>query len=206
MNNEHTPNIYFTSDWHLFHTNVLKFDNRPFQDIHHMHRVLINNYNSTVSEGDICYFLGDMGMCKPNKMEPIISQLKGIKILILGNHDKSKNAMLRIGFHAILNGAVLEIANKRVTLSHCPLQGVFREDVTEMKGSKPGEMWHGEARHARRFSWSEVDSDFHLHGHVHSSPEEKILGRQFDVGVKANDYNPVSIRTIESWIGKYRKG
>ena len=54
-------NIYFTSDWHVGHDNVLKFDNRPFKDVDHMHRVLINNYNSTVKPDDVCYFLGDMG-------------------------------------------------------------------------------------------------------------------------------------------------
>ena len=48
--------IYWTSDWHIGHKAVIDFSNRPFKDCDDMHRVLINNYNSTVGTHDICCF------------------------------------------------------------------------------------------------------------------------------------------------------
>ncbi len=112
--------IYFTSDWHVGHANVLVLDKRPFQDLDHMHTVLVNNYNSTVGQEDLCYFLGDMGLCKSDALRDVVARLNGTKVLILGNHDKGATAMRRIGFDVVLNQAALEIAGKLVTMTHCP--------------------------------------------------------------------------------------
>lgn len=190
--------IYFTSDWHVGHANVLVYDQRPFRDLPHMHRVLINNYNATVRPEDLCFFLGDMGLGKGDLLQSVISELQGTKVLILGNHDKGATAMHRIGFDIVLNAATLEIAGQLVTMTHCPLRGVWREDTTDMRGAAEGDMWHGEHKQ-QRFS-TENTGQFHLHGHTHKGPEERTLGRQWDVGVRANDYRPISISAIESWI------
>lgn len=190
--------IYFTSDWHIGHANVLVYDQRPFTDLNHMHRVLVNNYNSTVGAEDICFFLGDMGLGKGDVLRKVVSELQGRKVLILGNHDKGATAIRRIGFEVVLNMAALEIAGQIVTMTHCPLRGVWREDTSAMKGAAPGDNWHGEHKQ-QRFS-TEDYGQFHLHGHTHKGPKERILNRQWDVGVRANDYRPVSISAVESWI------
>jgi calcineurin-like phosphoesterase family protein len=193
--------VFFTSDWHVGHANSLVFDKRPFRDLNHMHEVLINNYNSTVPEDGICYFLGDVGLSSSDATKKVISRLNGTKVLILGNHDKGHSAMYAMGFDVVLNAATLYIAGRRVTLSHCPLRGVFREDITGMKNAKDGDNWHGEHKNGPYTVTDE--GQFHLHGHIHSGPANKKLkidGRQFDVGVCANNYRPVSISAIESWI------
>lgn len=198
--------IHFTSDWHLGHANSIQFDGRPFKDIDHMHRVLVNNYNAQVPPDGVCYFLGDMGMLNNEKFSKIINELNGTKILILGNHDKGHAAMYNAGFTAVLNAAVLYITGERVTLSHCPLRGVFREECTKMGGYVPGNLWHGE--HKNQAFSVENEGQFHLHGHIHSGPANnklKIDGRQFDVGVPANNYRPVSLSEIESWITKTKQ-
>lgn len=195
--------IYFTADWHIGHKNVIDFDNRPFRNLDHMHNVLINNFNSTVSSFDITYFLGDAGLCNTRVLKDVIGCLRGTKVLLLGNHDKGVNAMYGIGFDAVLYAAEMRIAGQRVTLSHCPLLGVKREQNEGMVGGVDGEHWHGETRH-QRFSVADT-GQFHLHGHIHSpngGKSERICGRQFDVGVVANRYTPVSIGTIEKWIAK----
>lgn len=197
--------VFFTGDWHIGHANVINFDKRPFQDLDHMHRVLINNYNSCVSENDICYFLGDMGLTNAGTLKSVVQQLNGTKILVLGNHDKGTNSMYDAGFDVVVNAVTLYIANERTTLSHCPLPGLFREDVTGMKGAQPNENWHGEHRHKEYVVPNE--GQFHLHGHIHSpngGRSKKILGKQYDVGVSSNSYRPVSISQIESWITKYK--
>lgn len=194
---------FFTSDWHLFHENSLKFDSRPFKDVHHMHRVLVNNFNSTVMEEAVTYFLGDIGLSKLDLIEPIIRSLHGTKVLILGNHDKQHTAMYNIGFDVVLNAATLYIAGQRVTMSHCPLLGLYREDTSQMKNAHPGALWHGD--HKQHAYTMPNEGQFHLHGHIHSpnsGKSQKILGRQYDVGVVANNYRPVPIAEIESWVAK----
>lgn len=202
MNN--IKKIFFTSDTHFYHKNVIEFDKRPFKDMEHMHEVIINNFNSTVPKDGITYFLGDIGFSKTEKLKPIIDQLNGTKILILGNHDKGVNSMYNAGFDAVMYGATMVIANEIVTLSHCPLLGVFREDTSHIKSSNPGENWHGETRSNFRPYTAINFGQFHLHGHVHSPSNgtETILGKQFDVGVNGNNFRPVSISIIESWIAK----
>lgn len=196
--------IFFTSDWHVGHQNCLHLDSRPFTDLDHMHRVLINNFNSTVPQGSVTYFLGDMGLCSGTKIAEVLTQLNGTKVLILGNHDKNSSAMYRMGFDVVLNSATIYVCEQKVTMSHCPLRGVFREDVSGMKGAMPGAMWHGDHKQ-HKYSVND-EGQMHLHGHIHSpngGKSQRILDRQFDVGVCANKFRPVSISEIESWIAKY---
>lgn len=195
------PQIYFTSDWHIGHANVLQFSQRPFKDLDHMHEVLTNNYNSVVPPNGLGYFLGDIGFGNGAMVRDIITSLNGKKVLILGNHDRGSSAMARLGFDVVLNSASMIIANEIVTMSHCPLRGVPREDVTGMRGHQEGENWHGEFRH-EHFSVPNY-GQFHLSGHIHSPNRGRsstILGRQYDVGVDGNNYRPVSISQLESWI------
>lgn len=195
--------IFFTSDWHIGDANVLIYDQRPFKDLDHMHRVLINNYNSTVGPDDTCFFLGDIGLGKGDLLASTIQKLNGTKICILGNHDKGAESMRRAGFDVVLNGASLVVAGKLMTMTHCPLRGVWREDVQGMKGSQEGENWHKEFKHLD-FSIPDF-GQFHLSGHIHSHPNKigkstKTHKRQYDVGVSANAFRPVSLSIIESWI------
>ena len=193
---------FVTSDWHIGHANSIKFDNRPFRDVNHMHEVLVKNYNETVPEDGICYFLGDMGMNTNGEIAKVINRLNGTKVLVLGNHDKGIN-MMESCFDLVVNGLVVCVAGERVTMSHCPLKGLFREDTSQFSPAHQGLNWHGELKNDR-FTFSN-EGQFHLHGHIHSGPsteKKKILGRQYDVGVPANHYRPVSLVAIESWIKK----
>jgi len=202
-------NTYFTSDWHINHAKVLQFSKRPFRDVDHMHQVLINNYNSTVRGNDTCYFLGDMGMGDGDIMASIIMQLNGNKILIVGNHDKKgRQFWYRCGFNAVMNSSSIRVQKHTVTMSHCPLYGVYRENTEGMRGVDPDNLpnWHGEEKNYRNgFSLPDW-GQFHLHGHIHSpnsGKSVKILDRQYDVGVDANKYRPVNLSQIESWVAKY---
>jgi len=138
-------------------------------------------------------------------LKAIINRLKGTKILILGNHDKGMASMLAMGFDAVMYSSSLVVAKQRVTMSHCPLVGIKREDTTGMRGSQLGENWHGEFRHGSKFSLPDF-GQFHLHGHIHSpngGRSVRVLDKQYDVGVDANNYRPVNISCIESWIARY---
>jgi calcineurin-like phosphoesterase family protein len=202
MSNGRKP-TFFTADWHIGHANSIKFDDRPYQDIDQMHKAFIKNYNAQVPENGICYFLGDIATHSSELTKNVLDQLNGTKVIIVGNHDKNSNALYLMGFDVVLNSATIYINGERVTLSHCPLRGVFREDVSGMHGGIIGDNWHGESKN-QAFS-VENEGQFHLHGHIHSpngGKSTKISGRQYDVGVPANKYRPVPMSVIEAWISK----
>jgi len=190
---------FFTSDWHLGHKACIGFDHRPFDDIEDMHESLVKRYNATVPRDGVCYFLGDIIVGDKSVCSNVIRRLNGTRILLLGNHDRGLHSMYEAGFHMVAYTASLHIAEEIVTLSHCPLRGLYREDLTGL--SSTGENWHGENKH-KKYSLPDF-GQFHLHGHIHSPNKgrsSRVLGRQLDVGVVANNYTPVSSSQVEAWI------
>lgn len=195
--------IFFTSDWHLGHNHVINFSKRPYANLEEMTWSLVTNFNKLVPIDGITYFLGDITFLGSEKSKEIITLLNGTKVLILGNHDKGVEASYNSGFDMVLHSAKIMVANEPVTMSHCPLPGLYREDTSKMHRQVEGELWHGESRYKEYCVPNE--GQFHLHGHIHSpnsGQSEKILGRQYDVGVDANNYRPVHIGVIDSWISK----
>ena len=201
--------VYFTGDWHIGHQNVMKFDERPFGTLDEMHDTLIKNFNHNVPKHGITYFLGDMGLCSHGLLREVITQLNGTKIIVMGNHDKGMNSLYEAGFDVVMYKAQIMVGKQIVTMSHCPLFGVFREDTSGMRGSDGTENWHGENKHENKFSFPDF-GQFHLHGHIHSRGEKEngkkvISDRQWDISVPGNNYKPVTISQVESWIAKYKE-
>ncbi|MEK6882675.1 MAG: hypothetical protein AABY22_23840, partial [Nanoarchaeota archaeon] len=56
--------VFFTSDFHLFHVNVLKYDNRPFDNVHDMHVAIETRWNEVVGPNDIVIYLGDLSFAR----------------------------------------------------------------------------------------------------------------------------------------------
>ncbi len=81
--------VFCCSDHHLYHHAIIKYCNRPFKNVDEMHQFIIKEWNSVVFPDDIVIHLGDY-VCGGTKEEikSITDQLNGIKILILGNHDR----------------------------------------------------------------------------------------------------------------------
>lgn len=82
--------IFFTSDSHFFHNNILKFENRPFETTEEMNSGLVEAWNKVVSKDDVVYHLGDFVFGGINNWKEILSQLNGRVRLVRGNHDDSK--------------------------------------------------------------------------------------------------------------------
>lgn len=83
--------IYFTSDLHFNHKNVIKYCNRPFASVAKMDNALINNWNQVVSKEDEVFVLGDLTLdTNKEKIKAWVERLNGTKHLILGNHDQLK--------------------------------------------------------------------------------------------------------------------
>lgn len=78
--------VFFTSDTHFGHSNIIRYCNRPFNDKFEMDETIINNINSVVSPNDTLYHLGDFSFGPQDEFREKIN-CNNIH-LIKGNHDK----------------------------------------------------------------------------------------------------------------------
>lgn len=69
-------NLYI-ADLHFGHKNVIGFDQRPFNDIQEMDRVLIHLWNSRVQKDDNVYIVGDFAYRNERPEAWYLRQLKG---------------------------------------------------------------------------------------------------------------------------------
>jgi calcineurin-like phosphoesterase family protein len=81
--------IWFTSDKHFDHKNIIKYSNRPFASVEEMNEALIVNHNSVVSKNDTVYDLGDF--CLSSRSDYFLSRLNGNIVRIKGSHDRNFN-------------------------------------------------------------------------------------------------------------------
>jgi calcineurin-like phosphoesterase family protein len=193
-----------TSDWHIGHKNILSFCPRPYKDIESMAWGLANNFNKMVPKDHIGLFAGDMVWKDFDFAREVIASLNcKRKILIVGNHDRGYNAMYSLGFDLVVHNLTLFIGKQKITISHYPLLGLPREDMSKFKNYNGLENWHGEKRNKE---WALTnEGQFHIHGHIHSpngGVSERVQGRQIDAGVDANNYRPILSGEVESWIKK----
>jgi calcineurin-like phosphoesterase family protein len=86
--------IYFTADLHLGHKNIIKYCERPFNDVHEMNKSILDNINNIVNFDDELYILGDFCFRGKNPIE-YRSRINCQKVhIILGNHDKEKDYLI----------------------------------------------------------------------------------------------------------------
>ena len=159
---------FFTSDIHFGHRNVIRFCNRPFKTVKQMNEEIIHKWNSHISDKDRVFVIGDVFLCDLDDAKKIISQLNGYKILIKGNHDRSKKTMLAAGFdefHLTLDYEMPD--GRKALLKHYPLPDCLLEDY-----------------------------DLMIHGHIHVA--EKINGKKINVSCDIWKFSPVSIGEITS--------
>lgn len=161
--------IYFISDTHFCHSNIIKYCNRPFKDAKEMNETLINNWNNIVTNKDIVYHLGDFCLSTDDEIKNIFNRLNGTIILIRGNHDrKSVKFYEDIGFKVLTNPPII-LEKYKLMLSHVPL---LDSNIKE--------------------------GYINLHGHIHnkSISENYSDDKHINLSVDVTDYKPVSIKEI----------
>ena len=172
--------LWFTSDTHFGHANVLGFTGRPWSGIEAMNRGIITNINVRVMPGDELYVLGDFSFSiTVQQALELRRQIRCRKVhLVRGNHGKDWSQPAVAGAFIVEQPiCVLKVDGQKLVMSHYPM--------ADWQG-----MSHG--------SW-------HLHGHIHSqgsSYNEANLRQglqRYDVGVDANGYMPVSLAELSSW-------
>ena len=111
--------IFFTADLHFNHANIIKYCNRPFNNIEDMNQLLIKNWNSKITPRDTVYIVGDFAFSDHKRF---LDSLNGTKHLISGSHDMIPRELVGNELQSIQKYKELIIRNKRVVLSHCPLR------------------------------------------------------------------------------------
>jgi len=110
------PDIFFTSDTHFGHANILKYDTSRhiFSSVEHHDASMVMNWNKVVKANDIVYHLGDFAFKNPERH---VQLLNGKIHLILGNHD-GKDTRKLARWESIQD--VLLLKNEKLFLSHYP--------------------------------------------------------------------------------------
>jgi calcineurin-like phosphoesterase family protein len=165
-------NIYFTSDLHLYHRNILEYDSRPFENIEQHDQQLIANINTKVCENSLLFILGDICLTKNlTYIDSLLSQVKCDMILISGNHDSHLTyEFLNKHFLKVFNYFELKVNKKLFVLCHYPI-----------------------------YSWNRSHhGSIHLYGHTHKSSPE-LSGKSLNVGVcNSPTYSPFALEEILS--------
>jgi calcineurin-like phosphoesterase family protein len=109
-------NIFFTSDTHFGHKNIIEYSKRPFASVEEMDDALIENINREVKPNDLLYHLGDWAMWRGHEGYRRRIHCRNI-VLILGNHDRhqSKLRPLFLDIHPILH---TKIDGRNFSLCH----------------------------------------------------------------------------------------
>lgn len=126
--------IYFTSDCHFGHANIIIYANRPFlgrndlipntniwvsekrkeKRCNEMNEEIIKRWNQKVKPEDLVYHLGDFSFKGSNKALEWEGRLNGKIVHIVGNHDYNN------GVKTLINVALMQFSNLEVLSQHHP--------------------------------------------------------------------------------------
>lgn len=158
--------IWFTSDYHLSHKNIIEYCNRPFENVQVMDRTIVKNLERKLEPGDILYYLGDLTF-DINAALHFFKNFKDIQIhFIIGNHDSTK--ILEIAYKfcvTVSNLKVIKLNMQNIILCHYPIS----------------------IDNDKHNSWC-------LYGHSHGKRAQKE--REYDVSVDNNDFLPLSYHEL----------
>ena len=164
---------YFSTDWHLAHKNILRFDNRPFRSIEEHDEKIIKNTMKLLKPGDNFYYLGDFVFKNKRYTESILQTLvsSGANLyFIKGNHDKDDTVALYIKYGIYLGEQKkIRVGEQEIILNH------FKMLIWDKSH-------HG--------SW-------HLYGHSHGDAEHYVVGKSMDVAINIHNYHPIEFVEIK---------
>lgn len=173
--------IYFISDTHFGHKNIIEYTSRPYLNVHEMNVALTENWNSVVTANDTIYHLGDFAFKSKAKIKDLLRKLNGNIIFIRGNHDHRELTSacneLDIPIYDYLKIKIEddEIGIQKLILFHYPM-----------------------------ITWDEKErGSWQLFGHCHNSlPRERLHPSQMDVGVENINYTPILYEEVRIVITK----
>ncbi|WP_406038725.1 metallophosphoesterase [Succinimonas sp.] len=182
-------NLYFTSDHHFGHTNIIKYAGRPFEWSDEgalaCAEYMRDRYQATVQEDDVVVFLGDVALTRAATKQyyiDLISSLKGTRFLVKGNHDTQPvNFYRSCGFTDIRTYHIVG----RHFICHYPCASEeYYPKESEFKkicdGAGCREIWHG-----------------HIHEKPSTETPDGMIRHNVCVDYAPNDFLPVLITDPE---------
>jgi calcineurin-like phosphoesterase family protein len=118
---------WIISDTHFYHemlvTNGLisKMAKRDFKSVEQMNDRMFRKWLNVVKPTDTIYHLGDFSFGNSQQTSDMLLALPGQKVLIVGNHDKSAERMVELGFDFTCQSMIVAVAGRLVMLNHRPL-------------------------------------------------------------------------------------
>ncbi len=136
--------VRFISDLHLGHNKILEFS-RPFRKgntVEEHDQWIVDQWNSVVGKRDVTYVLGDVAFSREALAK--LSLMRGMKRLILGNHDRfplEEYGKYFISIHGFTK-------KYGAWLSHCPIN----PDELRGKFNIHGHVHHNSIQDPRYFN------------------------------------------------------
>lgn len=127
--------IWFASDMHFGHKNIIEYCNRPYADVDEMDEALVVNWNSNVRPCDTVYHLGDWAFHNYHH----IGRLQGNIVSVPGNHDHER--LKKLAPYVSFQGEVVYLKVDpfhRFVLSHYPFESWRREYLYHLHGHMHG--------------------------------------------------------------------
>lgn len=208
---------WFTADLHLGHQRIIDLCNRPFKTVEEMNEELIAAINSKVSEKERLVILGDICMGKLEYSLPLLEEIRAAEIVLVpGNHDRWSLAYQHRGDaeEKRENFRLRYARDERfiVLADSAPSAWTFFQLSGEWQ--RLGDPWEqtlfshypyqGDSQGEDRagFLRAEDEGAPIIHGHVHE--EWRVRGRQFNVGMDVNNFEPVSEEELREWVQSLR--
>jgi len=167
--------LFISSDYHLNHHNIIKYDERPFKDVRTMNEEIFRKHNETVGPDDYFIYLGDFTFGRdPEKAKKDWMRLNGKKFYVFGNHDKT-------------------IMQNRGFFNPLDLLTVKKEDPDSIRKWQDIVLCH----YAMRVWNKSHHGAWHLYGHSHGSLPDDPNSLSFDVGIMLNNYYPWEYEEIK---------
>lgn len=188
--------IYYTSDQHYYHINVIKYCQREYKNVEEMNKALIDNHNAIVKPEDTTYCLGDFSMT--DRVVPeILKQLNGTHILIPGNHDKCHPANKKNKNKEESIREYISYGFKEVHLELMQdIPGIGLVKFNHLPYNDPG---HDDRRYDH-LKPKPSGEKYLFHGHVHNSWKRK--DNMINLGVDVWEYKPVSLDQIIEFLAE----
>lgn len=168
--------VWFTSDNHFGHENIIRYCDRPFPSVEAMDAEMVHRWNAVVQPGDRVYVVGDFALAPVERCIELLGTLNGQKHLIEGNHDRHRLKKRRYreawaSVDPLKEVTVLgpdDETKKKIVLCHYAM-----------------EVWNL----SHRGTWM-------LHGHSHGTMPDDPHKLRIDVGVDCHDYRPIHLEEI----------
>jgi calcineurin-like phosphoesterase family protein len=168
---------FFTSDTHFDDPYAIQYFQRPFKSIDEMNEVMVERWNSAVTEHDTVYHVGDFTLDDIHHFTKWANRLNGTIKILPGSHD-----------HPWLKDFV---ASEKIQVI-APLVSVQFPEITGGENPQVIVLCHYSMQvwdRSNQGSW-------HLFGHSHG--KLKGIGLSFDVGVDCTEFSPLSLEQVAS--------